>query len=110
MERVRIGPIAPGDWARLTEEWHCPSICTVGEYRRLLRANGFRVDLVADMTPSFRLWQSRSVEVRRLRRAEIVANSSRRYFDTSLRLAKFESDVTAVGGLGYALVVAKRVR
>jgi cyclopropane fatty-acyl-phospholipid synthase-like methyltransferase len=110
MERVRIGAIALDDWTRLTGGWHCPSIYTAEEYRRLLQANGFSVGSVVDLTPSFRLWQKRSVEVRNQMKAEIVARSSLHYFQTSLRLAKFESDVTDGGGLGYVMVMANRVR
>jgi SAM-dependent methyltransferase len=108
MERIRLGPIASADWDRLTRAWHCPSVNTVDEYRAFLGGAGFGSVTVCDLTPSFRLWQKRSVEVRLKLQQEIITLSSAEYFETSLRLASFENDVTIKGQLGYALFIARR--
>ncbi|WP_437970717.1 class I SAM-dependent methyltransferase [Sorangium sp. So ce260] len=110
MERIRLGDIGPVDWTRLTSEWHCPFVYSVDEYSALLREAGFTLRTVADRTPSFRVWQRRSVEVRRQLEREIVELTSREHFETSLRFAAYENDVTEAGKLGYALIVAQRGR
>ncbi|MCP2259327.1 Methyltransferase domain-containing protein [Streptoalloteichus tenebrarius] len=109
MERVRTGELTDDEWRRLTEEWACPTVNTVEEYRQHLDVAGLRVDEVRDLTPTFRDWQDRSVVVRLRRRTEIVALTSEQYFETSTRLADHENAVTKAGKLGYVLVTATRV-
>lgn len=108
MERVRRAEIPAADWDKLTKAWHCPSVYTVEEYLGHLGTAGFDSFKVIDLTPSFRIWQTRSVEVRRRLRDQIVALSSSDYFETSVMLANFENEATAAGLLGYACVVARR--
>ncbi|MGJ3264482.1 MAG: SAM-dependent methyltransferase [Salinarimonas sp.] len=108
MERVRIGPIAPDDWQRLTVDWRCPSVYATGEYERALAGAGFRDVSVTDMTATFRTWQARSVSVREELAEAIIARTSDAYHRTALAHARYEADVTRAGGLGYALVVATR--
>jgi cyclopropane fatty-acyl-phospholipid synthase-like methyltransferase len=109
MERTRTGRLTDQEWHQLTVEWACPSVNSVEEYRELLVDNGFRVDHVHDLTPTFRDWQDRSVQVRRRLRDRIVELTSEEYFETSTRLADYENAVTKAGKLGYALVVATAV-
>ena len=106
MERVRTGAFTTEEWDHLTTEWACPTVATTDEYRELLEASGFHVDLVRDLTPTFRDWQDRSVVVRRELRAEIVRLTSEDYYETSVQLADYENAVTKAGQLGYALIVA----
>lgn len=108
MERVRIGPISPEDWRRLTVDWRCPSVYAIGEYASALAATGFGSIAVTDMTETFRTWQERSVSVRERLADAIVARTSEDYHRTALAHARYEADVTRAGGLGYALVVASR--
>jgi cyclopropane fatty-acyl-phospholipid synthase-like methyltransferase len=110
MERVRLRTMSREIWERLTRSWHCPSVYTVDEYRSLFTNLGFGAVEVRDLTPGFRRWQERSVEVRRRLRAQIIALSSPAYHETALRLASFENDATQAGLLGYALCVARRGR
>ena len=109
MERVRTGELTEHEWLRLTQEWACPTVNSVSEYRGLLSTAGFSVDVVRDLTPTFQNWQERSVMVRRNRRAEIIALTSVNYFETSTRLADYENAVTKAGKLGYALLVATKL-
>jgi cyclopropane fatty-acyl-phospholipid synthase-like methyltransferase len=106
MERTRRGTLTEREWRRLTVEWACPTVNTVEEYQRALTSAGFVVDVVHDLTATFRDWQDRSVRVRHELRAEIEALTSPEYFETSTRLADYENAVTKAGKLGYALVVA----
>lgn len=106
MERVRTGELTEQEWRQLTVEWACPTVNTTEEYRTALTGAGFEVDLVRDLTPTFRGWQERSVLVRHELRAQIIALTSAEYFETSVRLADYENAVTKAGKLGYALVTA----
>lgn len=109
MERTRTGSLTEQEWHQLTEEWACPAVNSIEEYRELLVDNGFRVDLVHDLTATFRDWQDRSVVVRHELREQIVELTSEEYFETSTRLADYENAVTKAGKLGYALIVATAV-
>jgi cyclopropane fatty-acyl-phospholipid synthase-like methyltransferase len=106
-ERIRLGDIDAADWGRLTSDWKCPHVYTTAEYGELLAVAGFRVRHVVDTTERFRVWQARSVDVRRELRREIVAATSPDYFETSLALAAYEHDVSRKGLLGYAAVIAE---
>nr|AYM53699.1 SAM-dependent methyltransferase [Cystobacter fuscus] len=108
MERVRLGNISPADWKRLTTDWHCPFVYTPEEYRSLLEAQGFTVLVSRELTSTFRVWQRKSIEVRQQLKREIVERTSLEYFETSLRFAAYENDVTEAGLLGYVLIVARR--
>ena len=86
-----------------------PHVYTTQEYGELLAVAGFRIRHVVDTTERFRLWQERSVDVRRALRDDIVATTSQDYFETSLALAAYEHDVSKKGLLGYAAVIAEAV-
>ena len=107
LERVRLGDIEAADWTRLTTDWKCPHVYTSAEYGELLAAAGFRLRHVVDTTERFRVWQTRSVEVREDLRDEIIAATSREYYETSLSLAAYEAEVSAKGLLGYAAIIAE---
>ena len=106
-ERIRLGDIGAEDWSKLTSDWKCPHVYTTAEYGELLTVAGFRVRHVVDTTEQFRVWQARSLEVRRELRREIVAATSEEYFETSLALAAYEHNVSRKGLLGYAAVIAE---
>lgn len=108
MERTRRGDISQADWENLTARWSCPYVYTTEEYEALLENNDFRLRHVLDLTPSFRVWQQRSVTVRKNLRKEIVALSSPEYYEASLAFASYENDVTLAGLLGYVCMVAER--
>jgi spermidine synthase len=107
MERVRLGEVGADAWQRLTAEWACPWVYTTDEYVALLRQVDFSVTTVEDLTPTFRVWQARSITAREELRDEIIARTTPEYYETSLRLAEHENSVTASGKLGYVLVVAR---
>ncbi len=109
MERTRTGELSEPEWKHLTQDWACPSLYTTSEYETLCRACGFSVELVLDLTDTFRVWQRRSVEVREQLKDEIIDRTSPDYFNTSLSLASYENDVSAAGRLGYILLVARKL-
>jgi cyclopropane fatty-acyl-phospholipid synthase-like methyltransferase len=107
MERVRLGPIGAENWKKVTEDWACPSVYSLDEYESILCDAGFRVVHLRNQTETFCHWQSRSVEVRRRLREEIIGLTSADYYETSLRLASYENELTSTGLLGYAQFVAE---
>jgi len=108
MERTRQGMIGEDNWLKLTRSWSCPYVYSVEEYLELLRNNDFTVLHALDMTSGFRVWQERSVAVRRDLRQEIIRLSSEDYYEASVAFASYENDVTRDGMLGYVCVVAQR--
>ena len=100
--------IGEDDWLKLTRSWSCPYVYSVEEYLELLRNNDFTVLDALDMTSGFRVWQERSVAVRRDLRQEIIRLSSEDYYEASVAFASYENDVTRDGMLGYVCVVAQR--
>jgi cyclopropane fatty-acyl-phospholipid synthase-like methyltransferase len=106
MERIRLGEFSEADWSRLTIEWSCPTVYTLADYDSLARNAGFVDPAMVDLTPSFMVWQRRSVEARKQLKDNIVNRTSDAYFNLSLTLACHENEATSRGLLGYALFTA----
>jgi cyclopropane fatty-acyl-phospholipid synthase-like methyltransferase len=107
MERIRIGDIEPDDWQKLTTEWACPNVYSADEYTTLLREAGFAVRVVKNLTPTFRQWQKKSVSAREDLKEQIINLTSKQYYETSLRFAAYENDMTQADKLGYAMIIAE---
>lgn len=107
MERIRLRDIPDNEWKQVTEEWACPDVYSLDEYRSALQQAGFQVRDVLDQTAAFRTWQDRSVVVRQQMRERIIELTSEAYYDTSVRLAAYENEQTRMGRFGYARIVAE---
>jgi len=107
MERIRLREIPDAEWQHVTDDWACPDVYSVEEYRSALHEAGFDVVDVLDQTNTFQQWQDRSVVVRQQMKRRIVELTSEAYYETSLRLAAYENEQTRMGRFGYVRIVAE---
>lgn len=107
MERIRLDELTAAEFEAVTAGWYCPDVCSSGEYVRALEDAGFVVSSATDLSGPYRDLQMAQVGARLRNRKEIIAATSQTHFETSFKLAAYESDLTRAGKLGYAMFVAK---